>query len=252
MKQKNDITVIILTKDEQDNIKRCIKSVYFSQEIIIIDDFSQDNTVKIAQKLGAKIYKHKLNNDYAKQRNFAIKKAKTEWILFIDADEYVTPQLAKSILKAVKLSNYQGYYVYRSDVFMDKSLNHGEWGGQWLLRLGKKNAGLWKRSIHEYWDIERDVCRLSGTLMHYPHETLKEFISSINDRSKIHADELKKEKKDNLIGFRLLTFPLGKFMNNMVIRKGLSDGVHGFVFAVMLSFQSFISWSNLWLKNHKK
>lgn len=249
---KQQISAAILTKNEQDNISKAIKSVNFCTEVIIVDDYSSDNTTQITKKLKVKIYKHNLNGNYAQQRNFALKKAKNKWIFFLDADEIVTPQLAKSILKAVNNNNYEGYYIHRKDVFMGKSLNHGEWGNNWLLRLGKKNSGVWKRSVHEYWDIKGNVCKLNGSLLHYPHKTLRQFIKSINDRAHIHANELLNEKKDNFLEFRLITNPIGKFLRNMFVYKGILDATHGFVFAAMLSFQSFISWSHLWLKKHKQ
>lgn len=249
---KLPITAIIITKNEQNNIVRALKSVNFCEFLIIIDDFSNDQTIQIAKKFGATVYSHRLNNNYAAQRNFALTKAKTLWVLFIDADEFVTPQLARLILKAIQGSKHAGYYIQRKDVFMGKSLNHGEWGSQLLLRLGKKGNGVWKRSIHEFWDIKGNTQTLDGVLMHYPHPSLNQFISSIKARAQLHSNELIKEKKDNFLEFRLITNPIGKFLRNMFIYKGILDGTYGFVFAILLSFQSFISWSQIWIKKHKQ
>lgn len=258
------ITAIILTKNEEKNITRCLKSLNFYNEIIVIDDYSSDQTVKIAKKLDAKIYKRKLNGDFAAQRNFGLEKAKNEWVLFIDADEIIPPELrselsntkfraaVKAFGDARQLSTCCGYYTKRSDFFMGKKLKHGETGNIKLLRLAKKNSGEWKRKVHEVWEIEGEVGELKNEIAHHPHLTLRAFIKSINKFSTIHSKENFKEgKRSNVV--KIITYPIGKFLQNYLFKLGFLDGTHGFVHAILMSSHSFFGWVKLWIfqKNKK-
>src|SRR5581483_5472559 len=145
------LTSIILTKDEEKNIARSIRSVSFSDEIIIMDDYSKDQTTKIAKKLKTKVYKRHLTNDFAAQRNYALSKAKGEWVLFLDADETIPKSLKNEILKNIKDQSINGFYIKRRDYFLGKAMKYGETGNIKLLRLARKNSGKWARKIHEYW-----------------------------------------------------------------------------------------------------
>ncbi len=239
------ISAIVLTKNEEKNIAKCIKSLLWANEIILIDDFSADNTISIAKKLGAKVYRRHLNNDFAAQRNFGLSKAKEEWILFIDADEEITRELKKEILN-LKLQNYSGFYLKRRDIWLRKALSYGEVGNTKLLRFAKKNSGKWNRKVHEYWHVNGNIGKLQNPILHYPHQSIKEFIESINKYSIIHSQELKKEnKKSSLV--KIIFWPLGKFFVNYFLKLGFLDGVEGFIIAGVMSFHSFLSWSKAWM-----
>ncbi len=134
------ISAVILTKNEEKNIQRCIKSLQWCEEIIIIDDYSIDNT--LSKVKGCKVFKRKLNGNFAAQRNFGLSKAKGDWVLFIDADEVVTKELQKEIVTRIKYSERNGFYVKRKDIFLGRELNYGETGNTKLLRLSKRNSGF--------------------------------------------------------------------------------------------------------------
>ena len=118
------LSAVILTKNEERKIQGLIKSLSFASEIIVVDDYSLDKTVPLAKKFGARVYTRHLNEDFAAQRNFALKQATCDWVLFVDSDESVPPALAKQILKAIKSTNINGYYLKRQDVFLNKNLRH--------------------------------------------------------------------------------------------------------------------------------
>lgn len=245
------ISTIILTKNEEQNIEKCIQSVRWCDEIIIIDDGSQDATIEIAKKYKATIYLRPLNNNFSSTRNFGISKAKNEWILFVDSDEVVTDALAYEIsnvigLKDQNIKNFNGFYIKRSDFMWGKQLEYGETGSIKLLRLGKKGFGVWKGMAHEKWQIEGNIGKLMNPLLHFPHKNVSEFLKEINFYTDIRAKELKsKNIKSSFLP--ILLYPLGKFVLNYFIRRGFMDGTRGLVFATIMSFHSFLVRGKLWL-----
>lgn len=252
--RKLDITAVVLTKNEEKNIEKCLKSLSFCREILVIDDFSIDNTVKIAKSLHAKVIKSALNLNFARQRNLAMKKASYEWILFVDADEIVTPKLKAEISKHIK-DDVDGFLIYREDILWGKRMRFGEFskkgkfGNALILRFGRK--GKWKRKIHEYWDVKGKVKKLDGTLLHFPHPSLSEFLSDIEVRGLVHSNEIKREGKKVTLS-KVLFWPLGKFFYNTIFKFGILDGVEGFIVAILMSFHSFLSWSNLYINEKNK
>lgn len=246
------ISVIILTKNEEQNIGKCIESVKWCTEIILIDDNSSDKTAEIAKKYKTTIYSHALNNDFSAQRNFGISKATYEWILFVDADEIVSDALAYEVSNAIQLKDqnlkdFNGFYIKRVYFMWGKKLKYGETGGECRLRLGKKTAGQWIGKVHERWKMKGLVGKLVNPILHFPHQTLEEFLGEVNFYTNIRAEELK-FKKVRVFFWSILLYPLGKFLVNYFIKRGFMDGVHGLVFAIVMSFHSFLVRGKLWLK----
>jgi glycosyltransferase involved in cell wall biosynthesis len=244
----NKVSAVVITKNEEENIADCIKCISWCDEVLIIDDFSTDKTFAVAQKYGAKVVRRKLNNNFAQQRNFALKEAKNDWILYVDADEEVSDYLQGVICEILKSPSHDGYLITRQNYFHNLPLYYGEWGRAELVRLGKKNAGIWKRAVHEYWDIN-NVKKLDGILRHNSSQSINDLVSKFSVYSKLHALENLKEKKEVSM-LKVITFPVGKFVNNYILKQGYKDGVPGFIMAIMMSFHSFLSWSQLWL--HKR
>ena len=241
------LSAVILTKNEKKNIKDCLESVEFADEVIIIDDNSTDSTREIAKRLGAKVYLRDIDKDFSKQSNFGMFKVSGDWILFIDADERVSKDLALEILriKSQTKKEYNGYFIKRKDFFFGKELKHGETGDVKLLRLVKKGSGKWRRRVHPYFEITGETPSLKNPILHYPHPNLRQFVRSINRWSSWHALANKEEGKKSSV-FKLTFWPLGKFLNNYFLKLGFLDGIRGFVHAFMMSFHSFLAWSKLW------
>lgn len=244
------ISVVILTKNSSKQLSKTLASLSFCDELIIVDDYSSDSTIKIARKYKARIFKRELNNNFSAQRNFGLSKARYEWVLFIDSDEIVTKSLAKEIKRQIEYGKYNGFYIKRRDIWLGKKIRHGETNIN-ILRLGRRNTGKWKRAVHETWEIKGEIGKLKNIIVHYPHETLSEFISEVAKYSQLHSIQNKKEKKKPY-SFKALIFPVIKFKVNFFVKRGFMDGLHGFVIAGIMSFHSFLSWSNLWLNSRKK
>lgn len=240
------ISAVILTKNEEKNIERCLKSIDFCDEIIVIDDFSDDETVELTRKFEANVYQRKLNNDFSAQRNFGLEKAKGEWILFIDVDEEVGEELKKEILEKVEIGNAKAeiavYYIKRRDYWWGRELRFGEvkkTRTSGLIRLVKKNSGKWTYRVHEVFKASGYFGHLKSFINHYPHPTLKDFIEEINFYSTVRARELLSQgKKTNIL--EIIFYPSGKFILNYFVYLGFLDGAAGFVYAFMMSFHSFL------------
>ncbi len=248
-----NLTAVVLAKNEEKNIERCLKSLYFAGEILVIDDFSTDKTVEIARRFGAKVYNRLLNGDFASQRNFAMLRAKYDWVFFVDADEVVPEKTKLEIISKVgnPLAGEVGYFVKRDNYFLGKRLDYGEASSISLLRLGNRKYGKWKRKVHEYWDIRGKVGMLNNKIDHYFCDNLFDFIERINWYSELHAKANQEEGKKSSL-FKILFYPPFKFLDAFVLKKGFLDGVYGFVFAFLMSFHSFLSWSKLWLLQRGK
>lgn len=242
------LSAIVLAKNEADNLAKCLQSLSFCDEIILIDDYSTDNTSAIAKKMGALVYKRALNCDFSAQRAFGETKASGDWILHIDADEIVTKELAIELTQCINdpVLNYGGFYLRRIDTLWGRKMSHAEFSETLLLRLFRKNSGIWKRSVHEVYHTEEKTYRLQNPIMHFPHQTLTEFIAHVDQQSTLHAQENHKENKRSSL-IKIIIWPIGKFLINYILKGGFKDGTEGFVAAAMMSFHSWLSWSKLWL-----
>ncbi len=251
------ISAAILTHNDASTINRTLESVRWCDEVIIIDDFSTDETVDIAKKAGAKIYARQLHDDFAEQRNFGLSKANGEWALFVDSDEVVTPQLAQEIKQVVEIPNpksqipINGYYIKRNDFMFGKWLRYGETGNVSLLRLAKKDAGKWTRPVHEVWDIKGQTDTLKSPLLHSSHPNVAQFLSEINYYSTINANYLFKTHTPSL-AWKIVVYPTAKFIHNFIFRFGFLDGMQGLILAILMSFHSFLTRGKLWLLHHKR
>ncbi len=241
------LTTIILAKNAEKTIEKCLKSVSWSDEILVIDDESTDQTGDIAKKLGAKVILHALENDFSQQRNVALQQATGDWVLFIDADEVVSSPLHKEILHHIHNpeSTYQGFFLLRRDILWGKEIKHGESGNLQLLRLARKNAGIWEGKVHERWLVKGKIGYLQHSLYHYPHPTLSEFLSEINWYTTLRAQELYKEGI-KVSWYHIILYPKVKFLQNYILKKGFQDGTIGFILAILMSFHSFLVRGKLW------
>lgn len=239
------ITAIILTKNEEKHIGRSLSSLSWCDEIIVVDDESTDQTVAIAKKYNAKVFLHPLSDNFSKQRNFAMSKASSEWIFFVDADEVVSKELQYEIKEKIQDVDIDAYLLTRKDTLWGKKIHFGENGKITLIRLARKNKGKWTGKVHEVWEISGKIGILKHSLHHYPHQTLSEFFSEINFYSTLRAEELF-EQKIQVHWFDLILYPKAKFLQNYIFKKGFLDGLTGFILAIIMSFHSFLVRGKLW------
>lgn len=246
------ISAIILTKNEEENIVDCIESLKFCDEILVIDDHSQDRTVEIVKHLGVAVYPYSdFYQNFSRMRNFGLEKAKGDWVLFVDADERVPIALQKEIQTQIANPEIDGYFLKRRDVIWNKELLHGECGNISFLRVGRKNKGIWKGKVHEIWRIKGKTEVLTNCLLHYPHKSINAFLQDINFYTDLRAQELY-EEDEKVTWVDIVMYPLGKFFLNYVIKLGFKDGAEGLLHAVLMSFHSFLVRGKLYLLIEKR
>lgn len=246
------LTAIILTKNEERNIKDAVQTVAFCDEVLVIDNGSTDQTIELARQAGARVM-HNASSKFSKLRNDAENAANGAWLLYIDADERIPAALCDEIKAAVEQPTADAYFLRREDVFWGKPLHHGEVRNAYikgLIRLVRKGSGTWKGDVHEFFDTKGKTARLNNTLRHYAHTGIKDFLESINLYSTLRADELYVSKAS--VGMLDLTLrPAMKFIYTYFILAGFRDGAGGFVYSFMMSFHAFLVRSKLYLKYGK-
>ncbi|WP_298778275.1 glycosyltransferase family 2 protein [uncultured Polaribacter sp.] len=244
------ITAIIPTLNEEIHIEEAIKSVGFADEIIVIDSYSTDKTLEIAEKLNVKIIKRKFD-DFSSQKNFAIQKAKHDWIYILDADERVTSEVEKEILEAVKNPNgCVGFYVRRTFYFAGKKINYSGWQRDKVVRLFLKTECKYQGVVHETIKTNGELGFFKGKIDHFSYRNYDHYISKLNHYAALRAKQLhEKKKKVNI--YHIIIKPVVRFFIHYVIRLGFLDGFTGFLVAKTQAYGVFTRYVKLWLLNKK-
>lgn len=247
------ITAIVLTKNEEKNIVGCIDSIKWCDEIIVVDDNSTDNTLELLKKTKAKIFTRDLDDNFSMQRNFALEKSMGDWVLFVDADERISDSLRYEIESTISgsLSPFDAFSIKRRDVLWGRKLKYGETGNIKFVRFARRGSGNWSGVVHEDWKIKGKVGVLKNPIMHYPHQSISEFLKEIN----FYTDLRSKQLFDSGVRtyfWSVIAYPKAKFLLNYFLKRGFLDGVPGLVFAVIMSFHSFLVRGKLWLLWQKK
>ena len=247
----NPLSVIIITANEEKNIRECLESVKWCDEIILVDSESTDKTVDIAKEYTDKIFIRKWEG-YASQKRFALEQASNEWVLSIDADERVSKGLKEEIIQLLtdKPDN-DGYFIPRLNHFLDKAVKSCFWYPDYQLRLFKKNTTtLTDRKVHEGFVVDGVTGKVKNDLIHYTHQSIKETISKVNEYSTLEALEGRIKKKVKPID--IVLHPLAAFLNHFISRKGYKDGVYGLMVSLIHSMTNMLTYMKVWEKQNVK
>lgn len=250
------LSVILITLNEEKNIARALRSVSFADEVVVVDSFSQDRTREIAEEMGAKVIQEKFLG-YGQQKNLALKYCSGDWVLWIDADEEISPELAQNIKNAIIQSNlFDSYRLNRRTEFVGKWIYHGGWYPDFIIRLFKrKKAKFSEPEVHEEVLPEnpQSVGKLEGHINHYSFPTLQSQVLTNVKYAKLGANQLalKSHGKPGLL--KLFFKPLGKFLECYILKKGFMDGSRGFIIAINAAHSIFMKYATCYLeeKNEK-
>jgi glycosyltransferase involved in cell wall biosynthesis len=248
---KHTISAVIVTLNEEANIRRCLDSVRWADEIIIVDSGSTDRTLDICKEYGCLVFNHEWEG-YSRQKNFAIALAKSDWVLSLDADEEITPELAKEMISAVgSASPADGYVMPRSSLFLGRWMRHGGWYPDPQLRLFKRGTGTFKDvPLHEH-IIMRDgsarIESLRNPILHYTYPTVADFVKRGDSYTTIEAEAILADgQAPRCLALRLMMiFPL-KFLETYVYKVGWRDGIHGLIAATLVSARVFMRYAKVW------
>lgn len=241
----NRISVVIITRDEENNLPRSLKSVAWAGDIVLVDSGSTDRTIAIAEAAGARVLRTEWRG-FGHSKQIGVNAASGEWILSVDADEEVSPMLAAQIQKAVNSDDGTvGYYVPRLTRFLGRWMRHGGWYPDYVLRLFRKDAGRFSDNIvHESVLVDGSTRRLSEDLLHYCYPTMDNYISKMNRYTSLAALELHRSgQRAGLV--RLLVNPLAKFVKQYFLRAGFLDGAEGLTLALLSAGYVFTKYAKL-------
>jgi len=240
------LSVTIIAWNEEERLRACLESVAWAEEILVIDAESTDKTVQVAREFTDKIWVRPWPG-FAEQKNFALDQATCEWVLSLDADERVTPELRERISRIVRANGPgDGYSIPRKNMFWGAWVRHGGLYPDYQLRLFRRAAGRFVDSaVHESVVVEGHVERLAEPLLHHSYRGLDDFVARSNRYSALAArDIVARGGRAGVLDLALR--PLGRFLSMYVARGGFLDGWRGFVLAVLYANYVFLRVAKTW------
>jgi glycosyltransferase involved in cell wall biosynthesis len=228
------LSLTIITKNEEACIRRCIESVPFADEVIVVDSGSTDRTVEICRALGARVVVTDDYPGYGPQKNRALDLARGDWILSLDADEWLTPELQEEIprLIAAPADAPAGYRIRRLSSFCGRAMRHSGWWPDWVVRLVRRGKGRFSDElVHERLVVDGPVGEAQGVLMHDAFATLEDVLAKMDEYSSAGARSLAARGRSASVA-RAVAHGLWTFLRTYVFRAGFLDGREGFLLAV--------------------
>jgi glycosyltransferase involved in cell wall biosynthesis len=245
------LSAIIITKNEASNIGDCLDSLAFCDERIVVDSDSTDGTLLIAREKGARIATHGWKG-FGAQKNYALSLAHGDWVLSIDADERVTPELAAEILKVIGEGRADGFELSRRSSFCGRMMRHSGWFPDRVLRLFRRDKGRFTDDlVHERVVCEGKTARLNNALLHYPVARLEDAIRRIDQYSTLGAEKLSASDR-KVSFFSGITHGAGTFLRVYVLKLGFLDGAAGFMLAVANAEGAYYRYMKAWLARQRR
>ncbi|HOD65633.1 MAG TPA: glycosyltransferase family 2 protein [candidate division Zixibacteria bacterium] len=239
------LTVVVITKDEEANIERCLESVAWADELIVVDSQSTDRTAELARRRGAVVCDVEWRGfGPAKRRGVAL--ATQEWVLSLDADEVVGTELAHQIRQvAAGGGEHDGYYVGRRTNFLGRWISHCGWYPDPVLRLFRREKGNVNEAVvHEQVEVDGSVGRLSGELLHFSYPTLEHYLAKSAVYTTLGAREAFRRGR-RARWYDLVIRPPISFFSHYIVRQGFRDGMEGWIISVMSAVAVFVKYAKL-------
>ena len=248
------ISAVIIAFNEEDRLPAALDNLKGTvDEIVVVDGFSADRTAEIARAMGAHVFQNEFS-DFASQKNYAMQKARNDWILNIDADERLDEDLKLSLagLKADgPHSQLAGFSMHRKTFYLGRWILHSGWYPDKKIRLFKKTKSHWQGRIHERLVVAGAVGHLHGAILHYTYRDLADHFRRINHYSSLQAEDIIKKRKKCLLA-RSIFLPLTTFIRHYFVRLGFLDGFAGFVIALLSSWATALKYLKAleWKRSH--
>jgi len=254
------ISVIVIAKNEEDIIGESLESVKWADEIIVLDTGSADKTIEVAKRFGAKVFKYGGSKeiDYSAWRNYGLSKSFGDWVLYVDADERVTPLLKSEIQSLITshqspITNYSAFAIPRRNIRLGKELRFGGWWPDYVLRLIKKDKLInWEGKLHEQPKIDGSVGKLEEPFIHFSHRG--SFEHKLNNTivwSGLEAKMLYEADHPPMNLKRFLGAMIREFYKRMIKYQAWRDGAEGVLEAFYQVFSVFITYARLWELQNK-
>jgi glycosyltransferase involved in cell wall biosynthesis len=237
---KLPITAVIIARDSGATITECLRALAFCRRVVVGENGSQDDTARLARRAGADV-RTVTWDGYARTKNALIASVRNGWVLSIDADEIVSPELAASIGRAVNGPEaVDGYWLSRRNYFLGREIRHCGWSPDWQLRLFRAGAGRFReRRVHEALSVDGRLERLSGALAHYSYRDLSDYLQRLNRYTSLAARE-RAEQGRNASRLRLWFDPAWTFIKMFLMKSGWRDGFPGFALCVLSALNTLV------------
>ncbi len=243
MKDRQKLSVTIITFNEEKFIRDALESVKWADEIVVIDSLSTDTTVEICREYTAYVYQLSWHG-YVEQKNIASEKTSFDWVLNIDADERVSPELAEEIRQALaETPQYVGYYMPRKTYYLGDWINHCGWYPDYKLRLFRKQAGKWVgKALHEKVEVHGPTAYFHHDLYHYSYENISNHVQTMNNYTSIAAAH----KSGTVSGVEILLRTVFAFFKKYILKQGFRDGTRGMIVSLLSAFTVTLKYVKLW------
>ena len=240
------LSVVVVTLNEEERLRACLESAAWADELIVVDALSQDKTVQIAREFTDRVIVRPWPG-FAAQKNFAIGEAGGDWILSLDADELVSPELRGEIARVLAAGGpHDGYRTPRRNIFWGKWVRHGGLWPDWQLRLFRRGRGRFvERAVHESVEVAGSVGRLEGPLIHRSYRDVADFLARADRYSTLAAEEWRRSGRPARTSDMVLR-PLGRFVSMYVLQLGVLDGARGFLLASLYAYYVLIRSVKAW------
>jgi len=241
------LSVYVVTFNEEANIRDCLESVKWADEIIVVDSHSTDRTADIAREYTEHVIQRPWPG-YVAQKNFALDQTNCDWVLLIDADERVSPELAEEIQDLLSRDDIieAGFSVPRKTFYLGRWITHGGWYPGRRVRLAVRGMG---RNVgtdpHDRFEVNGPVGNLSADLYHYTYRDIGDHLNTINKFTAVGAREMHEKGRGHAL-LHMLFNPPAKFLKMYLLRLGFLDGMAGFIIAVLSSYYVFLKYARLW------
>jgi len=246
------LTVIVPTYNEESMLRECLESVRFADEVFVVDSFSTDRTLEIAREFTDRIVQHEYVNSAA-QKNWAIPQVKSDWIMVLDADERVTPELRARIEGILADGTpYDGFYVRRMTIFFGKLIRHCGWHRDYLVRLWRNGKGRYEDlEVHADVIVDGRVGTIREHLLHDTYRSFAHYLEKFDRYSTLSANDLYKQgRKASWVNLTIR--PLWRFFRMYVVRHGFLDGKHGLLLCTLAAFSVFMKYAKLWDRQRRE
>ena len=245
--QKQLLTALLITYNEEKNIKAVLNDLAFADEIIVVDSFSTDKTLEIAATFKTVKIVQRIFDNFAAQRNYALSLASNSWILFIDADERITPELQQEICSVInKKDTAPAYFIRRSFMFQNKKLHFSGWQTDKIIRLFRKETASYniKKIVHEKLIVNGKTGVLKNKLIHYSYSNYEDYKSKMIFYGKLKAQE-EMLKNTNPNAFHYYIRPTYQFLNQYLVRLGFLDGKKGIIICYLNALSVAVRFQEL-------
>ncbi|MFQ5600943.1 MAG: glycosyltransferase family 2 protein [Candidatus Krumholzibacteriia bacterium] len=239
------ISVIITTFNEEKNIGRCLEPLRGFGDVVLVDSLSTDRTVEIAESHAVRVLTHPYESA-ARQKNWALEKVRNPWVLILDADEVLTPELKEEIERLPETPPAQGYWIRRESEYLGRHIRHCGWQRDKVLRFFRRDRGAYEDTeVHEEIALSGQVAMLEGRLLHYPYASIEQHFQKINSYTTRGARDFV-AKGGRLALLRMLVHPPFRFLRMYLLHRGFLDGIQGLVLCLLSSYSVLLKYAKAW------